>query len=227
MDPAIESVSLRLPQSWNRYPYALNSPVILTDPTGETVDLSRLEDNQRIALINALNTFTGNTYGVNERGELRLVAVGQGSSRTATDYLNGLIDPSSKTYYAVETTGTNRHNPDTGNIELNFDQAETTEYGKVSPATFNLGSAFIHELYHATSGLKDTLDGSFPGIVSTEPNWTGPVVDFVNRIRSERGLPIRAAYPGRPASKHRERLFFSHVNPRRPGKIYPILRKRP
>jgi len=35
VDPSMESVVLRNPQSWNRYAYTLNNPLRYTDPTGE------------------------------------------------------------------------------------------------------------------------------------------------------------------------------------------------
>jgi RHS repeat-associated protein len=35
VDPALESAELLRPQSWNRYNYAYNSPLLLTDPNGE------------------------------------------------------------------------------------------------------------------------------------------------------------------------------------------------
>jgi hypothetical protein len=34
VDPAPDSVVLQIPQSWNRYSYALNNPVNITDPSG-------------------------------------------------------------------------------------------------------------------------------------------------------------------------------------------------
>jgi RHS repeat-associated protein len=40
IDPAISASSLRVPQRWNRYAYAMNNPIRLTDPTGKDIVLS-------------------------------------------------------------------------------------------------------------------------------------------------------------------------------------------
>lgn len=38
VDPASESINPAIPQTWNRYTYALNNPLKYTDPTGRAVD---------------------------------------------------------------------------------------------------------------------------------------------------------------------------------------------
>lgn len=40
VDPASESINPANPQTWNRYAYVLNNPLVLIDPTGETLTVS-------------------------------------------------------------------------------------------------------------------------------------------------------------------------------------------
>ena len=148
------------------------------------------------------------------------------SSQAATDFLSGVI-ASPDVFNVVSTQGRNRHNTVTGDIEINFNSFDEAKYGKVDPRTFNLGSTLIHELHHAATNSFDTDDGSKTGIFRMSYDWISPTVGFVNQMRSERGLPQRAAYVGEPTVFGRkEKTRFNHVNPRHPEKIYYVVRKR-
>jgi hypothetical protein len=107
--------------------------------------------------------------------------------------------------------------------EVNFSSFDGAKYGRVDPRTFNLGSTAVHELYHASTGKQDLKNGVF----SHSFDWTGPVVDFVNQIRAERGLPLRATYNAQPTIFGIAQGWASqHVNPKKPDKIYYVVRKR-
>jgi RHS repeat-associated protein len=54
IDPLKSSAAPQLPQSWNRYSYAWNSPLNLVDPTGEAVFLSGTTDDERKQELEAL-----------------------------------------------------------------------------------------------------------------------------------------------------------------------------
>ena len=74
MDPG--PFDLSRPQSLNRMAYAYSNPLRFVDPTGEVISLSDLTDDQIHDLLFQLNIFTGNTYDVDEDGNLVLVAEG-------------------------------------------------------------------------------------------------------------------------------------------------------
>ena len=218
-DPAMGTA--QRPQSWNRYAYALNNPLKWVDPTGETVSLADLTDEERKQLLAKLNEFTGNTYGVNDSLELVLVEVGTSSSETATSFLSDAI-ADDREFQVKSVTGKNE-GPD-GEVRLNFSSFDNVRYGKVDPAAFNLGSTFVHELFHASTGIKD-WDG-YPGNVInlSDFTWRGPAVEFVNQIRAERGLPQRAGYLSPMGMSGRSKIPFDHVNPQKPEKVYYVRR---
>jgi len=86
-------------------------------------------------------------------------------------------------------------------VEINPTSFDDVDYGVVDPRTFNLGSTVFHELRHATTDLCDRPGGgncADPLRVGGE-TWTGPIVDFVNQVRTERGLPTRVEYAAAPA----------------------------
>lgn len=226
IDPVAESANPRVPQSWNRYVYVWNNPLKYLDPTGEVVNFSGLSESQVDELLKGLNEFTGNTYGLDDNGSLVLLEVGSNSSSIGTSFLDELI-ASDTVFGVVPTTGRNQFVRTTGNIEINIDSFSGAKYGQVNPQTFNLGSTLVHELYHASSGLVDTLDGTRGGVVRQSHDWTGPIVDFVNQIRAERGLPQRQSYPGKPTIfGSREKVLFGGVNPKKPNKTHYVIRKR-
>jgi hypothetical protein len=139
---------------------------------------------------------------------------------TATTFLNSAIG-SSTTYNVVSTQGANRWNSTAGQVEINFSSFEGTKYGSVDPRTFNLGSTLVHELFHGVTGLHDDNGGVF----KISFDWTGPVVDFENKIRAERGLPLRTAYLAETTITGKQKFRFNHVDPRRPDRIFYVIRR--
>jgi RHS repeat-associated protein len=210
----------KIPRSWNRYAYVRDNPLIFVDPNGDVVDLSDLTDAQQQELLQKLADFTGNVYNVDEEGNLAFVSAGSSSSPTATSFLNDAID-SDNIYPVVSTNGINRWNDKEEQVEINFSSFTGADYGRVDPRSFNLGSTLVHELRHAVTGEEDTVNG----VIRMATGWTGPVVDYVNKIRAERGLPQRESYIAvRPLGTNKERYQFNHVDPRHPEKIFYVIR---
>ncbi|NMB99270.1 MAG: RHS repeat-associated core domain-containing protein [Thermoanaerobaculaceae bacterium] len=191
-DPLMRSAKLEEPQSWNRYSYVENNPIAFVDPTGELISLANLTDQQKEALLEGLKEFTGNEYKVDEKGNLQLVSVGENSSTTATEFMNNAI--SSNITYNVYATTDQSHwgGKGTTDIYINFQTFTGANYGRVNPATFNLGSSFVHETWHAVNQLGDVDKKT--GISYQNEKWQGPAVEFENKIRAERGLLQRRDY---------------------------------
>ena len=208
------------PQTWNRYLYAVGNPLKWTDPTGETVSLSSLTGDQQQEVLQQLNAFTGNTYDVDKEGNLYLKEVGTESSKTATNFLNSAIGSSNT--YSVRATNSEKSvklgqaTEATNDVRIDFDDFSGMKTGKVNPATINVGSVVFHELVHLHAGLRDPKG-------KRADLETGDVVDFVNRVRTERGFPLRGpAYAGKFGFGWRLKMNFIRVDPRKPEKIHYI-----
>ena len=221
LDPA--GGRLNRPQSWNRYSYALGNPVKWVDPTGETISLANLTDEQRDKLLADLNNFTGNTYGVNDNLELVLEEVGVQNSQTATEFLGALI-ASPVAFNVASSSDKSAWSSPGFDVKVNLGMR--VDYGRVDPRTLNSGSTPVHELFHAVTGLADTPDGNPATPRPNDQSWTGPVVDFVNGIRQERGLPTRAAYGVTPTTfaSRGTRMLFDNVDPAKPEKRFVVKR---
>lgn len=214
---------------WSRYAYTASNPMRWSDPTGEVVDLGCLTTEQRGILIRDINEFTGHTYGVDENNHLVLLQAGDQGSATARAFLDTMIG-SQTSYSVVDTKGSSQGDYNQGSmIAINFDQNASAQHGAVDPRTLNSGSTFIHELYHHLSRTPDQFSESDRSVKMNDFSWTGPVVDFVNEIRLERGFPRRAAYMADDAGPlgGRQALLFKDVDPKRPNKLYRVVRDRP
>jgi len=208
------------PQTWNRYAYVRNRPLVFVDPDGNVVSLSSLTEEQRKKLLSQLADFTGNIYGTDKAGNLVLVNIGDTSSLTATNFLSDAIK-SETVYSVVSTGGKSRWDKEQSEVEINFSKFDGADYGSVDPRTFNLGSTLVHELYHGVSGKEDLNE---QGVLSLAVGWTGPVVDFENKIRAERGLPLRESYIGERTFWGREKIRFNHVDPKDQTRVFYVIR---
>lgn len=185
------------PQTWNRYSYALNSPLKYVDPTGEVVNLAGLTAEERNALLLSLNSVSGNEYGTNNNGDLTVINYGQNASATATQFLDdAIVATNVYTVNAINnSSAVNSMNSyqATGAINIDFADFRNTNNSGLSSESFGLGSNLLHELVHVHKMWNDPPAAGTPGVPAAQDakHSTGPVVDFVNQIHRERGLPQR------------------------------------
>ena len=119
VDPTRVSVSVIDPQSWNRYSYALNNPLVYTDPNGkwstrdheEIIDAAFrniLSPQDRDDLKHAsylMDTWEGSVHesfkhGMSEEGEDPFIA-----SQRAGEFVSNRLDAAVKAYLIYEDTG--------------------------------------------------------------------------------------------------------------------------
>lgn len=155
-----------------------------------------IRTRERNALLLSLNTVTGNEYGTNNNGELTVIKYGPNASPTATQFLDAAI-ASTNIYMvnAINNSAVNSMNSyqATGDINIDFADFRNTKSSGLSSEAFGLGSNLLHELVHVDKLWNDPPRAGTPGVpVSLDAKHiTGPVVDFVNQIHRERGLPER------------------------------------
>jgi len=223
------------PHTLNLYEYVGNDPINAWDPTGLEVISIDLRDDEQQQLLEEFSYFTGysiefttNEDGTtqaqglyfDENGKLNLAegAVAEGGSETAAAFLaeiigsenlitlNNAVEPGKIAYARA-----NQHY--FGEVQIDFGDISTpgaAEYKNVPEKAFGLGTNVFHEMYHAHTGKQDRPNG-----IATEPS---PVVDFVNIIRDEMGIPLRQ--PDRYAGYGTERKYhYNFFEKRKNGKL--------
>jgi RHS repeat-associated protein len=78
VDPLLSSARLDIPQTWNRYSYAWNSPTTLSDPTGMDVYLGGDTEEERKKALEALKASLHDTYA---SSKLRAITTADGRSK--------------------------------------------------------------------------------------------------------------------------------------------------
>jgi hypothetical protein len=119
---------------------------------------------------------------------------------------------------------------ETGAVNIDFADFKHTKTAGLSKEAMGLGSNLIHELVHVHKKWNDppSSDPLAP-TDSDAKRTTGPVVDSVNRIHSERGLPLRGlAYaPANidPTIGGRIRVPFIHPTTGKTVYVFPKMRQ--
>ncbi|HEX2834374.1 MAG TPA: RHS repeat-associated core domain-containing protein [Thermoanaerobaculia bacterium] len=122
VDPNPGSVDLAVPQSWNRYTYALNSPLVFIDPSGEIVEFA--------------DAYTEQLY----RDYMKSLDV------NSQDYVNAMLLESSEVTYVIRV----KDLPDNVEGSLTSDGVKvfiTLDSGGPNQAA-SLGSRMAHEIQH-------------------------------------------------------------------------------
>jgi hypothetical protein len=178
-----------------------------------------LTEQERRRFLTSLNSFTGNTYGVNESLELVLMEVGVDSSSAATALLDSAI--ASDNEYAVlranskKAVTLGKGDRRSGEIRIDFDDFLDIDYGDVPSEALGIGAVFLHELTHTHLKLQDPKG-------SAAFAETGPVVNFVNLMRRQRGMTAQRGpvYGGQIGLRGRVKFNFQGINSKRPDKRF-------
>jgi hypothetical protein len=147
-----------------------------------------------------------------------LVAPGASGSTTAAQFLSSAII-SNNVYKVLGVDGDPgvmfaQANQDTDVVTIDFKDWSDMRTGSVDPRTFNIGSQLVHELIHVHNDAQDPRSHA-------KATQTGPVVDYVNEMRAERGLPARGPmYQGEIGGWRGDRIRVPFiVDPARPKRI--------
>jgi hypothetical protein len=160
VDPAARSIHPMNPQTWNRYSYVLNNPLIFVDPTGEDLVLKGKET----ALQKTQDTANANMHGkdlkVDEKGNATLVDTGQQgpASPEQANFENALsqvIGNAGTTEIKVveSTSSTAIGNLSKGTVDID----DVNAFGGGNPASSGavLGHEIVEQFASQVKGVSD------------------------------------------------------------------------
>ncbi|MGH9930080.1 MAG: RHS repeat-associated core domain-containing protein, partial [Pyrinomonadaceae bacterium] len=201
-DPLLSSGSVDSPQSWNRYAYVLNNPLMLTDPDGLYVFDASVSEEQRKKFNAGLSQArtnlqqTAKTYGTNsqeyKKAERAVNVYGaEGVKNGVTIFAKTEIKAGGTQVEGVAGAKT-ADNPTGQNIRVAFNPSEFDRD--------NFQSLIGHEGSHAADG-SDWVKNSFKG-VPTE--YQGEVDAFtVQSVLSQANYPDSYRFVSLPSFKER------------------------
>jgi RHS repeat-associated protein len=194
------------PQSWNRYSYTMNNPLVYVDPTGNWFALySFRNDSIEQQFWATLGAKTGLAVS-NNNGKIDYARDANGKpviakdangkelgSATARNDLIAAIDSPDK--IIVQRTDNNSSidmgQRDGSLVRLDFADMAQINTSNNPAATFDAAMIFLHEgVGHAFFDLEDPTKQQ----LSQNSHWLGATVAWENVIRSELGLPARNQY---------------------------------
>jgi RHS repeat-associated protein len=195
------------PQSWNLYTYVRNNPLRFVDPTGEFIRNTRdkkhkLTQRQMAGIAGDLQKKTGlGSVRFDKDGQLTYDKneVAHGGSAKLRDQMTAAIDDKkngfelgdysgSRDFSFMNTDpGTNDNNTGVTTYQVRIDFADFQNASDHSDtqamAAYSIGLNLSHEINHKVPGG--------PRGMQTPDEGPGGVIDFVNGIQTELGLPTR------------------------------------
>ncbi len=213
VDPEAANVDRGLPQTWNAFTYGLNNPLRFVDRDGRKISLASLTDEQKTELVEQLREKTGLDLSLTDDGLLvsgGALTGADGSSQgsaLAADFVSDAIN-SSTVFSALprnSSTATFMGRAIGNLIFLDYDDIARIKHGNNSPATFDAGMIFLHELAHVFLGLKDPPKS----MTIRHPSVKGATVIKMNKIRKQLGLEMRGQYTAAADQTGKPYLPFS------------------
>jgi hypothetical protein len=164
------------------------------DPDGLRINTDLLNSDDASQVTSSLTNLTGRSYGIDENGDITAGdLINPNGSKIADDFINEAIQ-SSQTFNLISKNRNSRVvlasvigiKGSDSDVNLDFADIKTLKNRKVGENAMGLGTILIHEIAHKFIGTTDPTEN--------RSTTTGSTVDFVNTIRDELGLPIRAFY---------------------------------
>jgi RHS repeat-associated protein len=159
-DPLLSSGHLENPQTWNRYPYTLNNPLALVDPTGLFSFGSNLSDEERKKITDAYNNLKA-SLGKLEQGSKAYKSIERSLARLGEPgKANGVV----VTVGSVKFSGgsdTDVNSINKGTVTIKFDEKSFSNSSAEDDAA-NLGHEGVHadDAFNLFSQLRKNM-GAF------------------------------------------------------------------
>jgi len=214
------------PMSWNLYSYVRGNPVAYADPSGTTIEVTSLSEEERERLIKELTRLAN--YKSKQKLEivteekdgkvyLKFKDFDASKVNNVAKDLNEVMEDTKQNVRVIAANGSNQvywmesyREDDT--IKIDFQD----KFPKC--LTMGMGMQFMHELTHIRKRWGEPVgrqpDGTFIPRNAVSGYVTGKVVDYVNeRYRAPLGLSIRGGYMGSRDSFGRPFIpFYSGYN---------------
>jgi RHS repeat-associated protein len=233
VDPLLSSARLSIPQSWNRYSYVWNNPLLLVDPTGEDVFLSGNTEEERKRELEALKhslqsaATASQLTTVKVNGAHKVIVMGDtqafAAANAAAATIGQAISSSAKISFGLGATSQTNANGGAYTAQLVTGDGTTPTHNSsimVDPSRFpatvgvyqTLDTVIQHELGHAL-GIANVpfweLYGRGP--MTTMNRWGGTAVEAIgaeNKARMWYQEKARQQFgPNSAAAKAAERIY--------------------
>ena len=200
------------------YQYAANNPINFIDVNGDSINVAKIQEYDKQngtdhlnTIITDLNAMSGLQFSVtatrqlvyaqDENGDAIVSTEKDGNTIGSAEARNRMKSAISITDQAYATITTGRSSvPGTGSLLIRLNPNQIDQFvqgasGGLDSRTMGYGMTFMHEMLHSNVGMVQP-----DGTTNTQKRTyghTGPIVDTMNRIRSELGPAFgqRLFYP--------------------------------
>jgi len=210
-DPLMASGRNEIPQSWNRYAYVLNNPLVFIDPTGlgEEGGVSIKHPDKHIVKINTEEILTvfidiKPATPINGTGISRQDVFRYDTEVTVTKE-NGEVVPSKSTLYFFDARGNRRENADlaTGETKRIVEEVDIDNEGVSEPeprSTTVEAKGVKKDIDYEIQNVGNTVQvvqGSYDNKISIPSRGAGELV-YVPASRNETNTIVEPRKPKQP-----------------------------